>query len=310
MLTLGAIGVLGALALGACNGGGGSSAVPGQFQAKGEKLLTVDGKYTVTSDMMDAVTRNIPDEMIEARKESGEYAKMVEQVGLGEMLYRQAIEAKIHEDPEVKKSLAMKMREVLAQELLASRVEERVNDAAIQTMYDERKVRFQKPQARARHILVTEEALANEIMEKLGRGEDFAALAKEFTIDARTRGEGGDLGWFEREGKLEEVAAVAFDAELNKPQGPIQSRFGFHIIEPLERRDAIPLEEVRDELEAELRQKEYAKVIEEVKASLNYERFGEVKEMHEKADSWGVGNTPSAPGGAPGGMPHPPGGGM
>jgi hypothetical protein len=300
--------VAGVLVLGACNDGGGAKAVPGEFQAKGEKLLSVDGKYAVTSDMMEAVTRNMPAPILEARKESGEYAKMVEQVGLGEMLYRQAIEAKLHEDPDVQKAIAMKMREALAQELLASRVEERVNDAAIQALYDERAVRFKKPQARARHILVTEEALANEIMEKLGKGEDFATLAKEFTIDARTRGDGGDLGWFEREGKLEEVAAVAFDAELNKPQGPIQSRFGFHIIEPLERRDAIPLEEVRDELEGELRQKEYAKVIEEVKASLDYEYFGEVKEMHEKVDAWGVG-TPGAPGAMPGGMPpHPPGG--
>ena len=125
------------LFLGACSGGAsGGGAVPGQFNAKGEKLLEINGKHQVTQDMIDAVTRNSSAADLEAAKESGKYATMVEQIGLGEVLYREAVDSKLYEDPEVQKSLAMKMREALAQELLAKRVQERITDEAIQAMYD------------------------------------------------------------------------------------------------------------------------------------------------------------------------------
>ncbi|MEZ4317802.1 MAG: peptidylprolyl isomerase [Myxococcota bacterium] len=284
-----------AVVLGGCNGAP-KERTPGEFKATGEKLLTVNGDAVVTSDMVDAVTRFTSEAELAEHKKTGRYVTMVEQIGLGEVLYREALAAKLDKDPEILKALAMKERETLAQELLAKRVEERITDEAIQRLYDERGVQYKRPQARARHILVTEEALANEIMEKLGKGEDFATLAKEFTIDARTRGEGGNLGWFQRDKLIEEVAAVAFDAEIGKPQGPVQTRFGYHIIEPLERRDAIPLEEVRSELENELRQKEFAAVIEEVKAGLKYERFGEALEVHNATDAWGVTGSDAPPG--------------
>lgn len=288
--------VLAALVMGACNNGGDKVRVPGAFEPSGEKLLTVDGKFDVTTDMVAAVTRFTTDAEIENQKQSGGYVKMVEQIALGELLYRQALEAGLDKDPEIIKSLRMKEREALAQEMLAKRVRERVTDAAIQAAYDERAVQYRQPQARARHILVQEQALAEEIMEKLGRGEDFAKLAEEFTIDARTRGEGGNLGWFQRDKLIEEVAAAAFDSPLNKPVGPIETRFGFHVLEPLERRDAIPLEEVHDQIEAELLEKEYGKVIEEVKASLRFERFGELQEIHNRTDAWGVTKGTPPPG--------------
>lgn len=290
--------VLSSLLLGACGGGGGATSIPGDFKPTGEKLLTVDGKYDITQDMVDAVTRLTPEAEIESLKQSGSYSTMVEQIGLGEVLYREALKENLHKDPAIQKALMMKEREALAQELLSKRVESRITPEAVQRLYDERGVQYKRPQARARHILVQEEALASEIMKKLSEGADFADLAKEFTIDARTRGEGGDLGWFQRDKLIEEVAAVAFDGEIGQPQGPVETRFGFHIIEPIERRDAIPLDEVRGELENELRKKEYGAVIEEVRAGLAYERFGEVKEIHDKTSAWGA-NGPA--------MPHPPG---
>lgn len=292
--------VASALFLGACNGGGGANknATPGEFKNTGDKILSVNGtEAIVTEDMVHAITRLTPESELQKRKDSGQYVKMVEQVGLGEYLYREALKAKVHEDKDVQKALKMKAREVLAQELLAKRVEERVTDDAIKAVYDERSVQYKQPQARARHILVKEEALANEIMEKLGKGEKFDALVTEFSADTRTRGKGGDLGWFTRTSLIPEVAEVAFTNDLEKPQGPIETRFGFHIVEPLERRDGVPLEEVKGQLDMELRQKEYGKVLEEVRAAMKIEYYGELKELKDKAPTVPV--LPNMPGGPP-----------
>ncbi|MCB9674290.1 MAG: hypothetical protein H6737_04185 [Alphaproteobacteria bacterium] len=103
--------VLSSLLLGACGGGGGATSVPGDFKPTGEKLLTVDGKYDITQDMVDAVTRLTPEAEIESLKQSGSYSTMVEQIGLGEVLYREALKENLHKDPAIQKALMMKERE-------------------------------------------------------------------------------------------------------------------------------------------------------------------------------------------------------
>lgn len=303
-----------ALALLACNTPP-AATTPGAFKPDGAVLLKVEGtNVEVTQDMVDSVIRLMPEEELEKRKESGAYTKMVEQIGLGEVLYKKALEAGIDKDPGVQKAVQMKAREVLAQEFVHREMMKRVTDEAIEKFYNERAVQYMKPQARARHILVKEEALATELLKKIQAGEDFGTLAGEHTIDARTRGEGGDLGWFARDKLADEVAKVAFDGELNKAQ-LVETRFGYHIIEPTGRRDGIPLEEARDEIVPQLRQREYEAVLEEVRGPMKYERFGEVADIHNRTDPWGVTGGPPPgglpPGGAPGGQPphpHPPGG--
>lgn len=292
----------------ACNPSPTGSSVPGEFKPTGEVLLKVNDKVEVTQDMVDSVVRLMPESELKKRKEMGGYSKMVEQIGLGEVLYRRALENGLHNDEGVQKAIQMKAREVLAQEYVHREMMARVTSEAIQQFYDERAVQYMKPQSRARHILVKEESLAKELLAKVQAGEDFAKLATEHTIDARTRGEGGDLGWFARDKLADDIASVAFDGELGKPT-IIETRFGFHVIEPTARRPGIPLEEVREDIENQLRQREYEAVLDEVKAMLKYERFGEVLEVHNRTDPWGVtgGGAPPPHGG--GGAPPPHGGG-
>ncbi len=284
--------------------------IPGEADPGGEVLLKVNG-LPVTDTMMAAVTRNTPDFAIEERKKTGLYAKLVEQVGVGEVLYRAAIEEKLHEDPEVQLVLAMTAREVLAQEYFSKKIDERVTEGAIQQYYDDRAVQYKRPQARASHILVKDKALAEEILRKLEAGEDFAKLAATYSEDTATKDRGGDLGWFQRDKLIVEVAKVAFESELGKPTGPVETRFGYHIILPVERRDAIPLEEVKSEIRNKLRNDAAEEVMKEIRSNLTIERFGEVQEMWERLQREDIpqpvrGRAPHGPGGPA--APHGPGG--
>lgn len=96
----------------------------------------------------------------------------------------------------------------------------------------------------ARHILVNTEDEANEVMSRLQNGEDFAALAAEYSVDVTTRDNGGDLGWFPRGGLLvPEVEEVAFSLQPGNTSPIVRSAWGYHIIQVLEFDPARPVDE-------------------------------------------------------------------
>lgn len=85
----------------------------------------------------------------------------------------------------------------------------------------------------ARHILVSNGSLADELIQRLKNGEDFGALAREYSTDTGTAQNGGDLGWFGRGAMVPEFETAAFALEKSGDftTKPVQSSFGFHIIQ-------------------------------------------------------------------------------
>lgn len=91
------------------------------------------------------------------------------------------------------------------------------------------------PQVHARHILVAAEQDASNLLARLQAGEDFAALARQFSLDETTRANGGDLGWFTREELLvPQLAETAFSLQPGQIGGPVATTLGFHIVQTLE----------------------------------------------------------------------------
>lgn len=84
--------------------------------------------------------------------------------------------------------------------------------------------------ATARHILVNTEEECNDIKNQIENGADFADLARQMS-QCPSGQRGGDLGEFSPGQMVQEFDQVVFSEDIGKVHGPVQTQFGFHLIE-------------------------------------------------------------------------------
>ncbi len=173
---------------------------------------------------------------------------------------------------------------VLGAELFTDKV--LLTDADVEARYAERlKSLADNEQRRAAHILIKitdkvkdVDALATikDIEKRVKAGEDFGALAKQYSQDEGSATNNGDLGFVGKGAFVPEFEKAMYTLNVNEVSEPIKTQFGYHIIKLLEiQKAAAPnMADIRPELEAEVRaikaDELYAEAIEKMDA-LAYE---------------------------------------
>ncbi len=126
----------------------------------------------------------------------------------------------------------------------------------------------------AAHILVKTEDEAKAIKEELDKGADFATLAKDKSTGP-SGPNGGDLGWFSAGMMVKPFEDAVMALKPGEVSGPVETEFGWHIIKLDEVRDAaVPsMEDARDELSGDIRQKAVEARVAEVTGAAKIEKM-------------------------------------
>ena len=77
---------------------------------------------------------------------------------------------------------------------------------------------------------------AEEVLAELKAGREFEAVARQFSDDPGSRTQGGDLGWFGRGRMVPSFEDAAFEAPPGELVGPVESSFGFHVLQVTDKR--------------------------------------------------------------------------
>jgi len=142
---------------------------------------------------------------------------------------------------------------VIVRLLLQSEVA--ITDEQVQAYFDENKATLggTAEQVRASHILVTDKAVADDIVAQLKDGADFAELAAANNPDS-TAQTGGDLGFFTRDAMIPAFSEAAFALEVDELSEPVQTEYGYHIIKKTDYTPAteITFDAVKDAIKVKL----------------------------------------------------------
>ncbi len=171
-------------------------------------------------------------------------------------------------------SIENETRSLIAGEVIEGVMATPVDEDALQAAYDAQYAEADAGEEyNASHILVETEDEAKALKEELDNGADFAELAREKSTGPSGPG-GGSLGWFGAGMMVPTFEAAVVEMEPGAVSDPVQTQFGWHVIKLNETRKtkAPELDEVREELELQIRQTVVQSTIEEITAAAEVDR--------------------------------------
>jgi len=232
----------------------------------GEALATVDGE-PVSEELLHAFVAQFPNVDLDSM-DSEQREQLTDHVINLHILAREAERRGLDKESDVIAKLVLERQQTLAQALIES---EAVSEEAIQTAYEERY--DEAMEVNARHILVDDEALARDIIERIQGGADFAELAEEYSQD-RGGADGGDLGWFSPQQMVPPFAEAVSNMEAGElTEDPVETNFGWHVIRVEDTRaERPPLEDVREQIVENLRQENTQRIITEFREQADIQR--------------------------------------
>src|SRR5690349_2257444 len=228
--------------------------------AAGDKQLYTKGQYDVL----------LKERLAQGGQDTPEVRNAVkEELNTRELLAREAKKQGLEKSPDVKTQMDLASQTVLVRAYVSDWVKKNpVPEADLKKEYDTIKSQIGDKEYKVRHILVEKEDDAKAIIAELQKGAKFDELAKARSKDPGSKDKGGDLDWNAPANFVKPFG----DAMKSTPKGkftpqPVQTQFGWHVIEVDDVRDAkVPtFEEVKPQLQERMKQEWVQKHIAELR---------------------------------------------
>ena len=187
-----------------------------------------------------------------------------------EIFLQEAEKTGVSQQAEVKRMLENQRAEILITAYLRDHLKKHpVSDADVKAEYDKLKSQQGDREFKARHILVEKEDQAKQIIEQLKKGGNFAEIAKKESKDPGSGANGGDLDWNPAGTFVKPFSdAMVKLAKGKYTEAPIQTQFGWHVIQVDDVRDAAPppLDQVKPQITQELERRKVQKLQTDLRA--------------------------------------------
>ncbi len=252
------------------------AATPADQAAQDPVVATVNGT-PISQRTVDLLAKQGASE---GRPDTSEARRaIIDQLALQMVLAEEAMKKGLDKTPEVTEQVAALKQAVLASAYVQGFIKNNpVSEDRLKAEYERIKATVTGSEYKARHILVEQEAEAKDIIAKLKADPSaFETLAMERSLDAGSKAQGGELGWFDLSAIAPEFGAAASKLEKGQfSEAPVQTQFGYHVIlledsKPIE---APPMEEVAPLISQQLQQQDWEKQLEALKAKAKIEVVG------------------------------------
>jgi parvulin-like peptidyl-prolyl isomerase len=268
---------------------GGAAPPPGSMPPPTDPnavIITV-GDHKITAGQFEEYIKALPQQYQQTARGPGrrDFAKNLVELNV---LADEAMKQGVDQKPEVRLQLEFQRANMLAQaEFLNLQQQAVVSDAQVQAYYDAHKEDYEI--LKARHILIRvkgapmpgepgkaeltdaeAKAKAEEIRKRIIGGEDFATIAKAESDDKSSGEDGGELGEFTRGRMVPPFEKAAFALKVGDISEPVQSPFGYHIIQ-VESHSTKSLDEVKPQIVAQLRPQAAREAVTALTGSANVE---------------------------------------
>jgi len=187
-----------------------------------------------------------------------------------EIFLQEAEKTGVSQQPEVKRMLENQRAEILITAYLREHLKKNpVSDSEVKSEYDKLKTQQGDKEYKARHILVEKEEQAKVIIEQLKKGGSFAEIARKESKDPGSGANGGDLDWNSAGTFVKPFSEAMVKLAKGKfTETPVQTQFGWHIIQIDDLRDSTPppLDQVKPQIMQELERRKVQKLQTDLRA--------------------------------------------
>ena len=231
----------------------------GRGTPAGPVVATIGGHNIHEMDI-DAEFAGMPEQFQQLKNDAQLRGLVLQTLIRRHALSQHAREVGLHTDSDVQQRMQRANSDILISALQEWEINRLPppSEEEIKAYYEAHKEDFGAPeQVHARHILVDSEKKAWEMLTALRKGKKFETLAAEHSLDDSNKNRGGDLNWFPRGVMVKPFEDAAFNLKrIGAVSSPVQSDFGWHVVELLGKREAsqLPMDQVRGDIVSALKQ--------------------------------------------------------
>jgi len=235
---------------------------------EGKAIATIDGEKITMAEFnseLDKIPMNM--KMLVA-SQSGK-KNFLDRLIVQRLLLREAKKENIEKGKEFQDKLAEFKDQLIMQSLLAKKVatDAKFSDEELRKYYDAHKEEFKKErEIQTRQIVVKTEQEARELQAKIAKGEDFAELAKKYSLDPSAKINGGDIGYHPKGTLIPEYEESAFKlTKVGQVSPPVKTQLGYHIIklEGVKAPSYVPFAEVKDFIRQKIMQEKQTEMVQQ-----------------------------------------------